>query len=132
MRTPTTRFFSVLAVVLLVLAVGACSMGGGEGSADAPSRPATTVEVQNNNWMDMVIYVVRSGMRVRLGMVTTMNRASFRVPNFVAGASTSVRLEAHPIGSNQRFVAPAVQAWPGQTIDLTIQNHLAVSSVTVW
>lgn len=132
MRKPTISIHAVLAGLLLLLGSAACGSAAGHDPADAPRRAATTVEVQNNNWLDMVVYVVRSGARVRLGMVTSMSKESFRVPDSAMAPASSLHLEAHPIGSNQSFVAPPVQARPGQRIDLTIQNHLAISSVTVW
>jgi hypothetical protein len=125
------RACKAVVVLLLALSVNACGATHSASTADAPRRAPTTVQVTNNNWSDMVIYVIRSTMRVRLGMVNSMNTTTFQLPASVSGPTTTVRLEANPIGSPQPYLTPAVNVWPGQQIELTIQNHLAVSSVAV-
>jgi len=132
MRRISVPLGSPLAVILVAIVVTACGSSQGRDGADAPTRVTTSVEVQNNNWLDMVIYAVRSGSRVRLGMVNSMNSASFRLPIPMAGSGAGIRLEAHPIGSRTPFQTPLVHVSPGQVIDFTIQNHLAISTVSVW
>jgi len=131
MRKATAPVRAIFSALLVALTASACGSAGNAAPADGPTRATTTIEVRNNNWMDMVVYVVRSGMRVRLGMVNSMNETRFRVPPNMLAAGSSVRLEAHPIGSNQSYVAPPVHVAPGQRIDFTIQNHLAISSISV-
>jgi len=132
MRRTNASTRSILAVLLLAVVASGCGMSRGGDGADAPERVLTTVSVQNNNWLDMVIYAVRSGSRVRLGMVNSMNTEQFRLPILMTGGASDIRLEAHPIGQRQPFRAPPIYVSAGQTIELTLQNHLAISTISVW
>src|SRR5690606_36702747 len=75
------RFRSLLAILLAVGVLGACSRNSEprNGPEVGEMRDAR-VDVSNFNWLDMAIYAVRGGMRVRLGTVTSMNRERFTIP----------------------------------------------------
>ncbi|MGH7554093.1 MAG: hypothetical protein ACREMQ_13820, partial [Longimicrobiales bacterium] len=62
----------------------------------------TMIRVENNNWLDMVVYAVSSGTRVRLGSVRTGGFADFSLPHGYATGS-SIQLIANPIGSNAAY-----------------------------
>jgi predicted small lipoprotein YifL len=127
------RALSSLAVVVaLATSLTACGARGGGAPGSAPSAPPATVQVTNHNWADMVIYLVRSSTRVRLGTVTSMNTARFRIPNGMITSGSSIHLHADPIGSRDGYVTPALQVSPGRQVELRLQNHLAISSVSVW
>jgi hypothetical protein len=121
-----------LLVLLLALVVTGCGIGRQQGSAEAPERPPTVVTVTNNNWADMVVYVVRSTMRTRLGTVTSMNTQDLEIPASMIGPAATLRLQALPIGSRRQHVTPPIYVGPGQQINYTIQNQLSISTVTVW
>jgi hypothetical protein len=120
-----------LLVPALVLVLGACGVTQ-PGVRSAPSGSAATVQVNNHNWSDMVVYLVRSSMRIRLGTVTSMGSREFRLPNAVVEAGVDIHLQAEPIGSRERYRTPALQVRPGQQVELTLQNRLSISSVSVW
>ena len=124
------RLFST---ALLALAVSACaSRSEVRNGPERSSAAVATVQVTNNNWADMTVYMERAGLRVRLGTVTTMGTRRFRVPKSLMTSSGDARLVADPIGSRSRFTTAPVQFWPGQTVDFRIENHIAVSSISVW
>jgi hypothetical protein len=118
-------------VVLLVLSLSACGAAKNSDSTNSPQRVPTTVEVTNHNWSDVVVYMVRNSSRVRLGLVTSMNTSSFRVPPVLLGTGASLQLEARPIGARDQFRSPSLQVLPGQKIELTVQNHMSISSVAI-
>ena len=127
------RLHALLPAALMAFLLSACASGSSPQSGPAPSiGESAMVRVSNNNWADMNVYMVRSGMRVRLGTVTTMGTRSFRVPKSLMNASGELRLVADPIGSQDVHVSQPVQVWPGQTVQFKIENHLAISSVAVW
>jgi hypothetical protein len=129
MRSVATR----LAAVAVALSTVACATGGpGRAGGGLRGEESAQVEVKNNNWANIAVYLVRSGMRTRLGMVTSMKTEIFRIPRALLGGTEDVRLVADPIGSSEVYTTPAVQVWPGQTVALTLENHLAISSVAVW
>jgi hypothetical protein len=106
-------------------------------------KSSATVYVTNDNWLDMVIYVSRNGSRYRLGEVTGVQSAVFRIPEATMGAALDLRLIADPIGcfSDNRgprndcqagFVTPNIMMAPGHTIiDMRLHNIIAHSTVSV-
>jgi hypothetical protein len=122
-----------LAWLLLVLASSApladCSLfrraAGGKHAAKI------VVEVRNDNWLDMNIYLVRNGNQERLGTVGSFGRGTFRL-DASRLQSGDVRLKADPIGSNVIYVSPVLIVNPGQTVRLHVMNSLSLSTVAVY
>ena len=120
--------------------LSACASGGAADSLAAGSSPRAssaserdaTVLVENRNWSDMTVYAVHGGMRYRLGTVTSMTSARFRLPQRAMVTTQALQLVADPIGSNNGYVSQGVQVYPGQQVSFTIQNHIAISSVAVF
>jgi len=114
------------------LSLAACSTSAPAGGP----RPAVDddrmeVRVENRGWSDVNVYAVEGGMRLRLGTVTSMTTQRLRVPTRSGLFTHNVQLIAVPIGAGQAYVAPVVQVSRGQSMEFTIQNHLAISSVSV-
>ena len=97
--------------------------------ATGEAKPAqVAVEVTNNNWMDVVIYAVSGGNRVRLGSVTTGMQQRFRIPMSLGATSGDFRLEAHPMGSAEVFASDRIVVQPGTRILWSLENQLGLSS----
>jgi len=123
-----------LLIVLAAFAAPACAGGGlgvGEEGVPAPARQVY-VEVENYNWADVVVYAVRQGTRMRLGMVTSMGRERFALPAGVLAAGADLHLIADPIGGDAPYVFPPVMVQRGQRVELRLENNLRLSSVAVW
>lgn len=123
---------NLLAAAVVGAFLAACATGA---SLDDRPRGAdgsqAQVRVTNNNWSDVRVFVEREGLRVRLGSVTTMATEVFRLPAALAESSGLIRLIADPIGSGDRHVTHSIMIWPGQLIDYTVSNDLAISSAFV-
>jgi hypothetical protein len=143
---------TLAAAVAASLTLGACaSAGGGAGlsssySADAAggsgagtvaaresgSSRAPVIRVDNRNWADVVVYAVRSGRKQRLGMVTSMSMARFRLPDSMVTGTGELQLLVDPIGSSNRYLSAPVLVGPGQDVAFNVQNYLPMSSISVW
>jgi hypothetical protein len=88
--------------------------------------------VNNNNWSDVVIYMLRDGRRNRLLIVTAARSASVALPARYVSATGTIQIVAHRIGGNDEYVSPAVSVRLGRTVELTLESKLARSSVGVW
>jgi hypothetical protein len=97
------------------------------GSAGAPA----TVRVANHNWLDVNVYAVQGGTRVRLGSVTSMSSGTFQLPARFLLQSAAVRLLVDPIGSTEGHMTEGVMVQGGQQISFSVQNALQFSSVSV-
>lgn len=128
----STRWIPIMALVA-TLSATACAPTNGPARAAAvqPDRQ-TTVEVNNRNWQQVVVYLEVDGMRHRLGTVSTGHTQRFAMPRSAVLASGSVRLLADPIGSDEVFTTERIPIRRGQAIELTVQNHLRISSYAVW
>lgn len=91
------------------------------------------LDVNNHNWLDVVIYVVHSGQRTRVATVVATGSASVVVPNHaLRNSGGQIRLLVHAIGNPKTFMSETIVARPGMTIDWTLESDLKRSSLAVW
>ncbi|MEJ2218649.1 MAG: hypothetical protein P8099_18835 [Gemmatimonadota bacterium] len=124
----TMRRLVVLAVLATLVPLSDCSLFGRRTSE---TRDTATVEVRNGNWLNMNIYLVRNGNRVRVGGVDSFDEATFELEAARLHGS-DIRLLADPIGSPEYYLSPAIMVNPGQTVRLEIKNVLSLSTVAVY
>ncbi len=104
--------------VLLFLLTGL--LAGCSGSEEMANQPRTTVEIINNNFYDMNIFIIRSGQRIRLGNVRGNGSRVLTIPAYVADTGGSFRFLADPIGSNRGPISQEMFINPGDEVRLTI------------
>ena len=127
------------ALFAILLALSGCAHATGSASRQNErtfcAKSTATVYVQNDNWMDVVLYAVRGGSRFRLGQVTSVQSAVFELPSAALGASSSLYLLADPIGATRNydmFATDDIYLAPGHTIiDLRLDNIISHSSWSV-
>ncbi|MBI4540178.1 MAG: hypothetical protein HY704_11790 [Gemmatimonadetes bacterium] len=85
------------------------------------------VLVTNYNRQDIRVYVVRSGLRFRLGAVTSMNAAVFEIPGSVLGEAGEVQLLIDPIGGGWSHISDRILVQPGRTIEWIVNENPALS-----
>jgi hypothetical protein len=107
---------------LPTLVVAAVALQGCNRTPAAPVDPATPamLEVENQAFNDMTIYVVRSGMRWRLGTVGGNSKAVFEIPRTMVNPGIPIRFQADPIGGNRAPVSQEIAVGPGETVVLRI------------
>lgn len=106
------------AALVFLLVLGACSTNP---RAEAPgAEEETTVRVENHAWMDMTIYAVASGQRVRLGSVSGNTTGVLSIPPGVVGLGRSLTFVADPLGSSRTSSSFEIYVRPGEEITLTI------------
>ena len=87
--------------------------------------------VENQNFYDVDIYALSSGLPTRIGTVSgTSGTARFALNATIIGAS-DFRLVAAPIGGNGRASSGPLLVGPGRTIKFTITPSLAQSHAEV-
>ncbi len=123
-----------IAVASLALAVPACGRapeGGGDPGPE--TEEATELNVINHNWSDITIYVVQPGAQpIRLGMVTSLGRATFKVPDDLVGSGRVVQLMADPVGQREAFLSEVIQVFPGDQIEWRLENRLQQSALSIY
>jgi hypothetical protein len=108
-----------IAFALFLAGISAC--GGflrGSNTTD-PNQP-TVVEVDNQGFQDMDVYVVRSGQRWRLGLATGSSKTNLTIPQTMVSGLTPLRFVADPIGGRRASVSQEITVAPGDTVVMTI------------
>jgi hypothetical protein len=117
------------------LVTGSAGCGGrnepeGEAAPD-PSAPVP-LTINNNNWLDAVIFIYHDGELSRVGTVTAASSTNFFLAPWMLGPTRSVRLVAHPVGSARSINTELIHVQPGQFIEWRLENQLSFSSVAVY
>ncbi len=92
----------------------------------------TPLTVENNNWLDVVIFVFHDGELSRVGTVTAASSSNFFLPSWMIGMSRNIRLLADPIGSDASARTETLHIQPGQFIEWRLESQLARSTVAVY
>lgn len=108
---------TVLVVAGLFLGIACGGLSRGSGRLDQP----TVVQVDNQGFLDMSIYVVRGvGERVRIGTATGNGKTNLRIPAGMVNGLTPLRFVADPIGGSRASVSQEITVAPGDTVGLMI------------
>jgi hypothetical protein len=103
-----------------------------DGEAPVPANAEVAIEIENHNWSDVVIYLVRGTYSERLGTVGSLNTKTFVFPYRRLGTGGEARLRADPIGSDRTFTSEHLQIQPGQWVKWTLESDLTRSFLGVY
>ncbi|MGH7504079.1 MAG: hypothetical protein ACRELX_00435 [Longimicrobiales bacterium] len=125
------RKLGLLAALVMAITSGACASAAGGSDRPAAAGDGTSLVVENNKWMDVVVYAVRSGRTERLGMVTSATSERFELPGWATFGSGDLQLLIDPIGSDHTFRTAAIPLTAGDALSLRVENHLPLSSLFI-
>lgn len=128
----SVRTVTAAATFAFCLAVSAGCAGHRTSSPGAPAPEDVVLEVDNHNWSDVLLYVVHDGSTTRFAQITAARSASIPIPSYLVGSNGIVRFVAHRIGGLDDYFSPSVSVRTGQTIALTLEGQLEMSSIGVW
>lgn len=97
----------------------------------APRPPGASLEVENDNWLDVHLYLVRDGLLTSLGFMNGPGRAEFRLPSVSTMPGSDVQILALPIGGSAAYLSPVVVVNPGEVVKMVVENALSMSTTTV-
>ena len=81
---------------LLLLLSTSCAGKQKETTQPLPTGP-TSLRIENQNWLDVTIYVVHDGQRSRLGAATAARTTNMAIPPNLLGQLGAIRLVADPV-----------------------------------
>lgn len=111
------RAFGAVAICVSVIA---CSHRTRPNTAGGPPAK-TTVTVDNQSFLDMTVYVLSGGQRIRLGQATGSSKSKFTIPAYLIGNGIQpLRFLADPIGGNRLPVSEEINVSAGDEVVLTI------------
>ena len=130
-------FFASAAAAALV-SLGACLTRGGrapepaQDSSAVAASDSVTLEVENHNWSDVNIFVLKDGRRTRLTSATAAKTTTFAFHRRTFGRTGSFRLVVVRIGGRDRYVSDLLPLTERTSILLTVESDLRRSSVGIW
>src|SRR5215813_11433575 len=86
----------------------------------APEQPRTTVTVVNTSVLDMTLFVVSHGQRVRLGVALSNKTTEFEIPAYAVYGSTPVTFMSQERVPNGPPFAYSTTICPGDRVQLEI------------
>lgn len=109
---------SITNIFLILILLTACSSSTRKTEARKQSK--TTVRVENQNFLDMTIYVLDQGQRIRLGEVIAQTTRIFEIPEYLVFGPTTLQFLADPVGASQTPVSEEITVTPGDQVQLII------------
>jgi hypothetical protein len=91
---------------------------------------AIQIQVDNQNFSDMNVYLVTRGSRWLVGNVPGLTKATLTVPANLAPVDLQVRLRAQAIGGRGATSTPTLIVPPGQQVYWTIGSDPAMSTAS--
>ena len=114
----TMRMLLTVALVAGSVSMSAC---GGARQGPRGSDPPTMLQVDNQRFLDMNIYLVTSGgARIRLGTATGNSSTTLRIPATYVFGGSELRFLADPIGAASTPVSQSITVFPGDNVKLII------------
>jgi hypothetical protein len=126
MRSPWVR---ARATAVLLVAAVACSHGK-PGAQPTPRPDPILLHVKNENFLDMNIAVVVSGVSRRLGQVAGNSSGDFKI-DFMLTVGQSITITGTPIGGRGIATSGPLNVGEGQAIEFEIGSTLRQSSATI-
>ena len=110
-----------LGSLLLALAVSssACRTAS---RANEERQAKSTVSVENREFVDMNVYVLRSGQRFRLGISSGHSTTVLGIPDYLVKAGDELQFICDPIGAVREQVSEQMTVYPGDQLVLIIYN----------
>jgi hypothetical protein len=116
-------------VIALLTAIATLDACGKMRRGPAAEEEPIVVQVHNQSFPDVVMYVLPSGDPRRIGEVTGNSSATFKLPSRMLTTGT-LQLLVRPI-AGRAYMLPPVPVSAGDEVDVTISNVPAQSTVSV-
>ena len=94
------------------------------------SKVAATVTIHNQQASDIRVYVVAGSAEHRLGLVTALSTATFRIPSVVPSPS-DLRFRAVPLASGEPQSTDMITVFAGNSLVFTIGHGPATSNLVL-
>jgi hypothetical protein len=120
-----------LAACLALLALACGGRSAEQESPDlVPVAAPARVYVTNNNHLDVRVFAFDNTQAIPLGTVASFTTMVFDLPTGIRTRGR-VRIMADPVGSTTAYVTDEIVFSPGQDIEVTVQNNIALSSYAI-
>jgi hypothetical protein len=108
-----------MCLILALASTLGCRTSGAPANADV-SAATTTIDIQNNDFNDVRVYVVVNGQRTRLGIAPGLKTTVFTIPRYLITSTSTLRFVADPIGGKRSPVSEQIDVSPGDQLVMVI------------
>lgn len=116
----TARWITLICLSLGVASIAAGCRTGGARHSSEDANLVTTIEVDNQGFNDMTVYVINGGARTRLGIAPGNRKTTLTIPAYLVGVTTFMRFFADPIGGNRTPVTEEIDVSPGDQLVMIV------------
>ena len=114
-------------IVLVGLSAGCGASHSPPAGSPEPASGEISVQIDNQNFSDMDIYVVKSGQRLLIGQANGLSKTTLTIKG-VSRGDGRIRLLAEPLGAVRRIATPVLVVPQGQSIFWTIGSDPTTST----
>lgn len=114
-----------------LLMAGACLPGGTMDNPFSGAGGGAHCEIVNNYRADIRVAALTSVDGERLGTVISQTRETFELPRAWVEDGVPIAIQVQAIGGRGRYTTEDYVLEPGSVMQVTIQNRLGHSSVTI-
>lgn len=125
-QLPPSHLLSILAVVTLAGCITASPF-----RHRTPAPGESTVEVRNDRWEDVVVYLAREQSLFRLGVVQGKSSATLTIPEDYVRLNCWVRFVARTNGGNTQAVSELFGMGPGSRLSWFVPLTNGETPVTI-
>jgi hypothetical protein len=118
MRNIEIAFRRLSAGLALVLSIACAS--GGPSAKSGGDEANTTIDIQNQDFNDMTIYVLLNGQRTRLGIAPGNKTSVLNIPRYLINGTSYLRFEADPLAGNRSPVSEEIDVSSGDALVMII------------
>jgi hypothetical protein len=97
---------------------------------DEPKSGGFPVQIENQNFSDMNIYLVNRGQRWLLGQANGLSSTTLTISPDLARGGGRLQLLADPVGGTREIVTPELLVAPGQRVYWTIGSDPDMSTAS--
>ena len=127
---PSVRIRLLLAAALIIMPLAQSCRSHNAYEVDPTQPDMVILQVRNDNFLDMDIYALSSGLPTRIGTVTGLSSARFALSSSLYGSS-DFRIIATPVGGNGRASSGPLVLRGGQVVEFNIGTRLAQTTTFV-
>ena len=118
MHRTMSSFRRFIPCLVLALALG-CRSGGASPNTEGTST-TTTIDIENQDFNDMTVYVLVNGARTRLGIAPGHQTTVLTIPRYLITGTAYLRFFADPIGGNRTPVSEEIDVSTGDALVMII------------